>query len=51
MPEKENISQIQIIHSDTERDRHLAAFDEDQKKIIKLMAQMFVRSVLTATEK
>lgn len=42
---------LEIAHSGPVRDKHLQGLSEEQKKIIRLMADIFVKSVLKRTEK
>lgn len=44
---RENItSEIKTIHANPERDKHLEAFTENQKKFIKLIARIHISIVL-----
>lgn len=47
----EHSSTLEVAYSGPVRDRHLEGLSEEQKKIIRLMADIFVKSVLKRTEK
>jgi len=50
--EKEETSTpLEVTHSSSGRDRHLEGLSEDQKRIIRLMANIFVQSVLNLSKK
>ncbi|MGE0566417.1 MAG: hypothetical protein AB7O73_00595 [Bacteroidia bacterium] len=42
---------LEVAYSGPVRDKHLEGLSEEQKKIIRLMADIFVKSVLKRTEK
>jgi len=42
---------LEIVHSNSSREKHLEGLSEDEKKIIRLMATIFVKSVLNLSNK
>lgn len=42
---------LEVVHSNSSRERHLEGFSENEKKIIRLMARIFVKSILNLSNK
>lgn len=48
--EKEHPVPLEVAHSNSKRDKHLEGFSEEEKKMIRLVADIFVKSVLRDSE-
>lgn len=42
---------LEVAHSNSVREKHLEGLSEDEKKMIRLMANIFVKAVLNMSEK
>lgn len=42
---------LEVAHSNSVREKHLEGLSEDEKKIIRLMANIFVKGILSMSEK
>lgn len=42
---------LEIAHSNPSKDKHLEGFAEDEKKIIRMMADIFVKNILKLSNK
>ena len=42
---------LEVTHSNPPKDKHLEGFSEDQKKIIRMMADIFVKNTLKLSNK
>ena len=42
---------LEIVHSNSPHEKHLEGFSEDEKKVIRLVANIFVKAILNMSEK
>ncbi|MFY9308498.1 MAG: hypothetical protein WAQ28_05535 [Bacteroidia bacterium] len=48
---KDKTVPLEVAHSNPSKDKHLEGFSEDQKKVIRMMADIFVKNILNLSNK